>query len=95
MRATWCRPAPGSLLQEEAKNWPKLVEDPSAYEHFPDDKYKNLLQNWKKALTNFALIVIDPIEVDVVDLGVIPNRRWRFFKTPGTHGLWSREELVP
>lgn len=98
MRATWCRPVPGSPLkggQEEAKKWPESLEDPSAHEDWPTEKYDELLQNWKKALTNFALIVIDPIEVDLVELGVVPNRRTRFFKVPENHGVWDEEELVP
>lgn len=98
MRASWCRPVPGSRLkggQEEAKNWPERVEDPSKHEHLPDEEYNELLQNWNKSLMNFALLVIDPIEVDLVELGVVPNRRTRFFKTPGNYGLWSEEELVP
>ena len=98
MKASWCRPVPGSQLkggQEEAKKWPERIEDPSAHEDFPDDKYNENLRNWKKALANFALVVIDPIEVDFLELGVVPNRRMRFFKTPRKHGLWDDEELVP
>ena len=98
MKASWCRPVPGSPLkggQDEAKNWPEVVEDPSEHEDLPREKYDKLLRNWKKALSNFALVVIDPIEVDLVELGVVPNRRTLFFKASGNHGLWREEELVP
>lgn len=93
MKASWCRPVPGSPLkggQEEAKSWPEIVEDPTEHE----EKHNKLL-NWKQALENFALVVIDPIEVDLVDMGVVPNRRTRFYRAPENHGLWREEELVP
>ena len=98
MKASWCRPVPGSPLkggQDETKNWPEVVEDPSEHEDLPREKYNELLRNWKKALSNFALVVIDPIEVDLVEMGVVPNRRTRFFKASGNHELWREEELVP
>ena len=98
MKASWCRPVPGSPLkggQEEAKNWPEIVEDPSEHEGLPNEKYNELLRNWQQALANFALVVIDPIEVDLVEMGVVPNRRTRFFKAPENHELWREEELVP
>jgi hypothetical protein len=98
MRASWCRPVPGSPLkggQDEAKNWPEVVEDPSEQGDLPRETYDEFLLNLKMALSNFALVVIDPIGVDFVDMGVIPNRRTRFFKAFGNHGLWSEEEVVP
>jgi hypothetical protein len=98
MKASWCRPIPGSPLkggQEEAKKWPETLEDPSEHKDLPEEKYNELLQNWNQALANFALVVIDPVEVDLVELGVVPNRRTRFFKPPGNHGIWHEEELVP
>ena len=98
MKASWCRPVPGSPLkggQDEAKNWPEVVEDPNEHEDLPREKYEELLRNWKMALSNFALIIIDPIEVDFLDMDVVPNRRTRFFKTSETYGLWHEEELVP
>ena len=98
MKASWCRPMPGSPLQggqEEAKKWPEIVEDPNEHEDLPEEKYNELLQNWKEALANFALVLIDPIEVDLIDMAVVPNRRTRFFRAPGDHGLWREEELVP
>ena len=98
MKASWCRPVPGSPLkggEDEAKNWPEVVEDPSEDKDLPHEKYDELLRNWKMAVSNFALVVIDPIEVDFVDMGVVPNRRTRFFKSSENNGLWSEEELVP
>jgi len=89
MKASWCRPTPGSKLEggyEEAKNWPQKL--PSLEEAESDEDRKNL----EVALSNFALVVIEPYEVDFVELGVIPNQRTKFTR----QGLsWVEEILVP
>jgi hypothetical protein len=36
-------------------------------------------------------VVVEALEVDFVDLGVVPNRRWRFWR--GGKG-WEEEEVV-
>jgi hypothetical protein len=90
MRATWCRPIPGSRLEggeEEAIKWPVKVEEPT------DGDGEEARKNWKTALENFALLVVDPNEVDFIELGVSPNRRTRFWKT--SYGAWEEEALVP
>ena len=81
MKATWCRPVPGSRLEggDEAR-WPVTVDDEGDV-------------NWQTALGNFALVVVDPTEVDYVELGPIPQRRTRFWRTP--EGLWEEEAVVP
>ncbi|KAG5653912.1 hypothetical protein H0H81_009504 [Sphagnurus paluster] len=90
MKASWCRPVPGSRLEggeEEAKKWPVRLEEPG--EHSTDEDRKN----WEKALGNFALVIVDPTDVDYVELGVVPNRRTRFWKNGD--GVWDEEALVP
>lgn len=89
MKATWCRPVPGSRLDdyELAKSWPEKLEEPQA----GDDERTR--QVWTTALQNFALLVIDPTEVDYLELGVVPDRRTRFWHTNG--GSWDSELLVP
>ena len=90
MRATWCRPVPGTRLeggQEEAKRWPVSIEEPQ------EGATEEEKSNWEMALHNFALVVIDPAEVDFVELGVIPNQRTKF--TRSKEGSWGEEELVP
>lgn len=89
MKASWCRPVPGSRLeggQEEANKWPVKLEEPKP----GDEEGKRL---WETSLSNFALVVIEPQDVDYVELGPVPNRRTRFWTTGG--GVWSEEELVP
>ncbi|KAG5339495.1 hypothetical protein C0989_004011 [Termitomyces sp. Mn162] len=90
MKASWCRPTPGSPLEggeEEAKKWPIRLEEPS------EDGDEEAKKNWDTALGNFALLIVDPTDVDYVELGVIPNRRTRFWRT--SDGSWDSEATVP
>jgi hypothetical protein len=89
MKASWCRPSPGTKLEggyEEAKKWPQDLPKLGEAET-EEDK-----QNLETALGNFALVLIDPFEVDFVELGVIPNQRTVFAR----HGEdWVEEIVVP
>ncbi|PFH49788.1 hypothetical protein AMATHDRAFT_146744 [Amanita thiersii Skay4041] len=89
MKATWCRPVPGSLLsnQEEANKWPVKIHEPTL-EGSDEER-----RNWELALSNFALLIVDPIECDFLELGVIPNRRTKFTRIDNGH--WAEEALVP
>ena len=89
MKATWCRPVPGSPLigGEEAKKWPVKLEEPGV------DSDEELKRNWETALMNFALVVIEPYECDYCELGVVPNRRTKFSRIGG--GNWKEEAVVP
>ncbi|KAI0249516.1 hypothetical protein BJV78DRAFT_1283919 [Lactifluus subvellereus] len=89
MRATWCRPAPGMPLKggyEEMNDWPVRVPKPSETK---TEKEKELA---KVALSNYAIIVIEPLKVDWVQLAISPNRR-TFFTREG--GSWREEPVVP
>ncbi|KAJ3739759.1 hypothetical protein DFH05DRAFT_1512692 [Lentinula detonsa] len=97
MKASWCRPTPGSPLvggEEEAKKWPERVDEPKDLER-PDESEedKENRKNWETALRNFALILVDPTEVDYVELGVLPNRRTQF--TRSSQGTWKEQAIVP
>ena len=89
MKASWCRPPPGSRLEggyEEANKWPQKLPNLGNAESEEDKR------NLEIALGNFALVVIDPSEVDFVELGVVPNQRTKFTK----HGEnWAEEIVVP
>ena len=98
MKASWCRPTPGSKLQggqEEAKKWLERVEEPKL--GLPDEKSDEAKRIWDIALGNFALVIIDPIEVDLLDLSSIPDRRTLFTQNKGgsRDHVWMEEELVP
>ncbi|KAJ7579752.1 hypothetical protein C8J56DRAFT_963534 [Mycena floridula] len=93
MKASWCRPVPGSPLvggQDEAKKWPVRVDEPGDGDSEADRENR---KNWDFAFGNFSLLVIDPHEVDYVELAVKPNRRTRFSRTEA--GQWEEQELVP
>ena len=75
MKATWCRPVPGTPLrggEEEMKKWPETL--PKLGEAKDEGERKNLAT----ALGNFALLLIEPFEVDHVEFMVQPDRRTRF-----------------
>ena len=96
MKASWCRPIPGSLLTDDPANinsWPERLEDPGS--DVSKQSYPEAKRLWDIALNNFALVVIDPYEIDFVDLSLIPNERILFTKQKGSPGLWDEEKLVP
>jgi hypothetical protein len=89
MRATWCKPTPGIPLKggyEEMNDWPVRVPKPSDAK---TEKEKELAQ---VALSNYAIIVIEPLKVDWVQLGIKPDRR-TFFTREG--GNWKEQPVVP
>lgn len=90
MKASWCRPGiPGTQLEggyEEAKKWPQSL--PKLGEAETEQDKRNL----EIALSNFALVVIDPFAVDYVDLGIVPNQRTKFTKEGEE---WVEEIVVP
>ncbi|KIY73705.1 hypothetical protein CYLTODRAFT_439684 [Cylindrobasidium torrendii FP15055 ss-10] len=93
MKASWLRPPPGTPLSQwpgsPPESWPSKIEGPNDVGEFPDEEQKRL---WAQSLRNFALVVVDPEEVDLVELEPIPNRRTRFWKAGGD---WEDEALVP
>ncbi|KAG8219316.1 hypothetical protein J3R82DRAFT_197 [Butyriboletus roseoflavus] len=91
MKATWCRPVPGTPLkggEEEMKKWP--VKLPKLGEAENEEDEKNLM----RALSNFALLLIEPFEVDYLELGVSPNRR-TFFKRDESSVEFEETLVVP
>lgn len=90
MKATWARPAaPGSPLVDDPKSWPERIDDPTDGD---SEEEKENRKNWEIAYGNFALVVIDPVEVDYLEMAIRPNRRWRFWK----HNRdWKEQAIVP
>jgi len=89
MRATWCRPPPGSVLKggyEEMNDWPAKVPKPSDAKTETEKKLAEL------ALSNYAIIVIEPSYVDWAQLAIKPNRR-TFFTCEGVD--WKEKIVVP
>ena len=89
MRASWCRPTPGSALKggyKEESNWVNTVKKPADVQTEEEEKFT------QEALSNFCLMVIEPFAVDWVQMGIVPNRRTRFCRQ-GNH--WSEQPIVP
>ena len=91
MRASWCRPVPGMPLtggEEEATRWPEWL--PKVGEARDEEEERNV----ERALAHFALLVIEPFEVDYVEFGVQPNRRRKFERDWEGRSVEFRETLV-
>jgi hypothetical protein len=67
-------------------DWPAEVPKPSEAR---TEKEKELAE---LALSNFAIIVIEPLNVDWVQMAIKPNRR-SFFTREGVE--WKEEIVVP
>ncbi|KDE04778.1 hypothetical protein MVLG_04832 [Microbotryum lychnidis-dioicae p1A1 Lamole] len=95
LRASFVRPVPGSKLGDkgQAEEWPK--ELPASEEEAKGEKEKAQI---KQALDHFALIIMEPYDVDVCDLGAQPNTRVHFFRKRGVGwqgAEWKEEDVVP
>ena len=88
LRAAWCRPVPGSKLEnpEDAKSWP--TELPKRAEA-KDGREKEQVD---EALKNFAMLLLEPREVDVLELEPVPNLRTKYVRIDES---WTEESLVP
>ncbi|KAH9043665.1 pyridoxamine 5'-phosphate oxidase-domain-containing protein [Lactarius pseudohatsudake] len=85
-RASWCRPIGIPLKVGEANDWPTTVPKPNEAK---TDREKELAE---LALSNCAIIAIDPLRVDWVQLGTKPYQRTFFTRTEDG---WSEEAIVP
>ncbi|OBZ68612.1 hypothetical protein A0H81_11476 [Grifola frondosa] len=89
-RALWCTPDPGSHLasHEEQKNWPQSVPK------LGEAKTAEEKKNQEISLQNFALVFIEPVVVDWVQVGCVPNQRTKWTRK-GSTGEWTEEIVVP
>ena len=88
MKASWCCPPPGTVIAsyEELKQRPQTVPKLGEAET-EDDK-----RNQEQALSNFALLLIEAVEVDWLQLAEKPNCRTRFTRSGEE---WKEELIVP
>lgn len=88
LRASFARPIPGSPLKnpEDAKQWPPTLPESGKEESEEDKKYV------KEALANFALVLLEPLAVEYLELGVEPNRRTQWHLSGGE---WTEGTVVP
>ncbi|CAE6355864.1 unnamed protein product [Rhizoctonia solani] len=87
-RASFARPTPGGPLADpaDADKWPQNLPE-KGKEGTEEDK-----KQVKQALENFSLLLLEPLNVDFVELGVVPNRRtrWNF-----DGQKWDEVAVVP
>ena len=93
MRAAWARPIPGSSLPSGNNNWPETLPGLDDDDETQADKQASEKAEVAYAFKNFALVVIEPEEVDYVELGVTPNRR-TVFRCIGEEE-WVETAVVP
>ena len=88
MRASWCRPMPGPLEggYKEGLAWPQTVSKVGEAVSREDE------ERTLEALDNFALLVIEPLQVDYVELGTVPEKRTVYAREPGQ--LYFDETIV-
>lgn len=93
MKGTWVAPkAPGSPMAsyDEPNSWRCTI--PKWEEIKTDEERKN----YQIALGNFAMILIEPLQVDWVQLGEHPNRRTLFTRKDEQGGSsWLEAIVVP
>ncbi|KAH7101729.1 hypothetical protein BKA62DRAFT_794264 [Auriculariales sp. MPI-PUGE-AT-0066] len=87
IRASWCRPTPGSKLDEPEVAWPT---------HLPRltdlDGADEVTREQTQGVRELCLLVISPLSVDYVELKPVPNLRTKFeFR----EGEWTATPLVP
>jgi pyridoxamine 5'-phosphate oxidase len=89
MRASWCVPvAPGTRVEggyEATKAWRGRLAG------LGEDVGEEERRDVEVAFGNFGIVVVEPVEVDYLELGVDPNRRTVFRREEKG---WVEEEVV-
>jgi len=86
LKASFLRPTPGTPMHKVDGGGAKL-------EDYPQELKEDQKDEMKKALERFAIIAIDPWQVDAADLGSMPNRR--IIYTKKDNDQWTEEEVAP
>ncbi|KAL4070391.1 pyridoxamine 5'-phosphate oxidase-domain-containing protein [Scleroderma citrinum] len=86
MRASWCTPVPGSPMKayDEGLAWPQTVP------RLGEAKTEDDERNQATAFGNFALLIIEPLQVDYLELGTERQRRTIYTREPGHLGFEQR-----
>lgn len=74
------------ISYDEGKTWPETV--PKRDEADGEEQERLV----KQALDNFVLVVLDPTEIDFLELNPIPNRRTTWTKNGRE---WKEQIVVP
>lgn len=82
---------PGSVIA----SYDLLKKYPTAVPKLDDAKSEEDRSNWHKALSNLALMLIEPIQVERLQLTESPNRITLFTRSGDAAHEWKEEVLVP
>ncbi|KZT73376.1 hypothetical protein DAEQUDRAFT_721976 [Daedalea quercina L-15889] len=76
LRAGFARPPPGNIIEsyDIGKSWPGAVPK------FADAQNEEEKHAYERGLHSFALMYIEPVEVDWIQLKERPNRRTKFIR---------------
>lgn len=88
LRAGFARPPPGNIIEnyDAGKSWPGVVAK------LADAQNEEEKHAYERGLRNFALVFIEPVEVDWLQLKEKPNRRTKFVRKGEE---WSEYVAVP
>ncbi|PCH34383.1 hypothetical protein WOLCODRAFT_22657 [Wolfiporia cocos MD-104 SS10] len=87
-KAWWCKPPPGSVMDPHAnpKDWPRTIPKLGEAQSEEDRC------NQERALHNFALVLIEVVEVDWARVSTDPHQRTRFVRIGEE---WEEQTLMP
>ena len=86
LRSSFAKPfAPGSIRHAN--------QDTSSYPSEVDINYDD--KWYKLGLDHFVLVVLDPIQIDYVDLETLPNIRRIYKRVEDVDDKWSEEDVHP
>ncbi|KDQ15609.1 hypothetical protein BOTBODRAFT_157895 [Botryobasidium botryosum FD-172 SS1] len=90
MRATFCRRQPGAPMESYSEGDQWITRLASEEEVADGEEKKNI----DEAMLNFALVVVEPMSVDLLELGVQPNQRTIWARQNGGE-VWEERVVIP
>jgi hypothetical protein len=94
MKVWFSQPTPGTIMKGGYKNTPDGPTELPTLENAKTKEEKELVE---KAMMNFSLLVMEPLKVDLAELGVYPNRRRVWTRDDSAQGgcTWKEETVWP
>ena len=99
MKAAWCWPAPGTPLGGEGEDVATQTQTTAWPTTLPKLGDATVTEAERRdvavALSNFALVVVEPFEVDHLELGVSPMRRTRYVREDARSVAFKATRVAP
>lgn len=89
LRASFIGPQPGAPLEDGDA---EVMRHPERLPNLAEAETEAEKRDVQAALKNFAIVIIEPVEVDWLQLGVMPNRRTKFQREGG---VWKEVAVGP